>query len=361
MARATTAKYRVFDADGHVFEDERQIFAFLPGIFHGRQELLRNHLFPSPDPYNKTALAIAGRFKEGSVSEEFRRAGYEIGARQWLDFLEMADIEGTVLYPTSALRAGLIRDPVWGAALAQAYNDWMYATFTKDNPKIRAVALLPMQDPQAAAAELRRAVTELGAAGGCIVAAQRRVGLGDRSFDPVYAAAQELDTVIAIHAGGPGNRYEMFDTAIESRCVGHPTSLVIEMTSMMFGGVFDRFPTLRFSFMEGGIAWLLFLRERMHEAHEQWAVQAPALKRDPDEHLASGRIFFHCEADERIIPYAVSVLGEDVLLYASDFPHIDPRKIVREKEHFLARTDLTESAKAKIVRENALRLYKIQP
>jgi len=356
----TTTATRVFDADGHVFENERDIFNYLPGVYRGREELLRTHLFPAPDPYNKTAMAIAGRFKEGAVSETFRRAQFAITAREWNAFLDLSEIEGTVLYPTAGLRLGLIRDADWGVALAHAYNDWMHATFTRDNSRIRAVALLPVQDPQLAARELRRAVTELGAAGGLIVAAQRRRAFGDPYYDPVYAEAQRLDVPIAIHAGGPGDRYEMFDRAIESRCVGHPTSLVIEMTSMMFGGVFDRFPTLRFSFMEGGIAWLLFLRERMHEAYEQWSVQAPELRCDPDEHLTSGRIFFHCEADERIIPYAVSVLGEDALLYASDFPHIAPEKIVAEKEHFLARGDLSEGAKAKIVRTNALRLYKVQ-
>ncbi len=356
----TTTVTRVFDADGHVFENERDIFNFLPGVYHGREELLRSHLFPQPDPYNKTAMAIAGRFREGSVSDTFRKAEFAITAREWNAFLDLSGIEGTVLYPTLGLRVGLLRDADWAVALGHAYNDWMYATFTKENSRIHAVAVLPIQDPQAAVRELRRAVTELGAVGGVIVAAQRRRAFGNPFYDPVYAEAQRLDVPIAIHAGGPGNRYEMFDRAIDSRCVGHPTSLVIEMTSMMFGGVFDRFPDLRFSFMEGGIAWLLFLRERMHEAYEQWAVQAPELKRDPDEHLASGRIFFHCEADERIIPYAVSMLGEDVLLYASDFPHIAPEKIVEEKEHFLARSDLSESAKAKIVHDNALRLYKVR-
>jgi len=357
----TTTATRVFDADGHVFEDERDIFRFLPPPYGGREELLRSRLFPAPDPYNKTAMAIAGRFKEGSVSETFRQAGYEITAREWNAFLDLSDIEGTVLYPTLGLRLGLLRDADWAVALGRAYNDWMHATFTRDNRRIRAVAVLPVQDPQRAALELRRAVTELGAVGGLIVAAQRRVAFGDPLYDPLYAEAERLNVPVAIHAGGPGNRFEMFDRAIESRCVGHPTSLVIELTSMMFGGVFDRFPTLRCSFMEGGIAWLLFLRERMHEAYEQWAVQAPALRRDPDEHLTGGRLFFHCEADERIIPYAVQVLGEDALLYASDFPHISPEKIVVEKDHFLARTDLSESAKAKIVHTNALRLYRIQP
>jgi predicted TIM-barrel fold metal-dependent hydrolase len=356
----TAAKFRIFDADGHIFENEREIFEFLPVPYRGHEELLRSPLFPPMDSWNRTALAIGGRYKEGSNSEVFRKANYAITSREWLEFLARSEIEGTVLYPTAALGFGRVKEVEWGAALAQAYNDWMHAKFTADNPSIRAVALLPMQDPQAAAKELRRAVTELGAVGGIIVAGHRRRGLGDSYSDPVYQEAQDLDTVLAVHAGGPGDRFEIFNSAIEARCLGHPTSLMNEMTSMMFGGVFDRFPKVRFSFMEGGIAWLLFLRERMQEAYEQWAVQAPNLKRSPDEHLASGRIYFHCEVDERIIPYAVSALGEGALLYASDFPHINSDKILHEKEEFLAREDIPVSAKAKILRDNALRLYKLQ-
>lgn len=355
----TTTKLRVFDADGHIFEDERGIFEHLPGVFQGHQELLRSRLFPAMDSWNRTALSIAGRYREGSTSDMFRRANYEITAKEWLAFLAQAEIEGTVLYPTAALGFGRVKERDWGIALAQAYNDWMHETFTKDNPNIHAMALLPMQDPSAGAKELERAVTQLGAPGGVLIAGHLRRPFGDSCYDVLYETAQRLDTMLAVHAGGPGDRFEMLGP-IESRCIGHPSSLIIEMTSMMFGGVFDRFPTLRFSFMEGGIAWALFLRERMHEAYEQWAVQAPALKRDPDEHLSSGRIFFHCEADERIIPYAVSTLGDDVLLYASDFPHIAPEKILHEKEEFMARTDLSEAAKAKIMRDNALRLYKIK-
>lgn len=355
----TTTKLRVFDADGHIFEDERGIFEHLPGIFAGREELMRVPLFPPMDSWNRTALAVAGRLTNGSTSETYRRANFKITAKEWREFLLAAEIDGTVLFPTAALGFGRVREVDWAVALAQAYNDWMYASFTRDNPNIHAVALLPVQDPHAAARELRRAVTELGCAGGFIVAGHRRQALGDAYFDPLYEAAQELDTVLAIHAGGPGDRFDMLGP-IGSRCVGHPSSLIVEMTSMMFNGVFDRFPKVRFSFMEAGVAWIIFLRERMNEAYEQWAVQAPQLKCNPDEHLASGRIFFHCEVDERIIPYAVSVLGDDCLLYASDFPHGAPEKIVREKEKFLARTDLSESTKAKIVRDNALRMYKLQ-
>jgi predicted TIM-barrel fold metal-dependent hydrolase len=312
------------------------------------------------DSWNRTALSIAGRYKEGSTSELYKKANYAITWREWRAFLDTADLSGTVLYPTAALGFARVKEVEWGVALAQAYNDWMSEHFMKADPRIRSIALLPVQDPQAAAKELRRAVTELGMVGGLIIAGHRRTALGDSYYDPIYQAAEELDTVISIHAGGPGDRFEMFDRAIEARCLGHPTSLMTEMTSMMFHGVFDRFPGVRFAFMEGGVAWALFLRERMQEAYEQWAVQAPELKKSPDEHLTSGRIFFHAELDERIIPYAASVFGPGALLYASDFPHVSPEKSLREKNEFMERDDVPDQTKAQIMRENALRLYKIQ-
>ena len=352
--------FKAYDADGHVFENDREIYEFLPAMFRGREELLRNSLFPPMDSWNRAALSIAGRYKEGMTSELFKKANYDITAREWAAFLDTAGISGTVLYPTAALGFARVKEVEWGIALAQAYNDWMREHFMRADPRIRAIALLPVQDAQAAAEELRRAITKLGMVGGLLIAGHRRKPLGDAYYDPIYRTAEELDTVISIHAGGPGDRFEMFDRAIEARCLGHPTSLMTEMTSMMFHGVFDRFPSVRFAFLEGGVAWALFLRERMQEAYEQWSVQAPELKKSPDEHLAGGRIFFHAELDERIIPYAASVLGPGTLLYASDFPHVSPEKSLHEKTEFMDRDDVPDPIKVQIMRENALKLYKIR-
>jgi predicted TIM-barrel fold metal-dependent hydrolase len=149
----------------------------------------------------------------------------------------------------------------------------------------------------------------------------------------------------------------MFDRAIDARCLGHPTSLMIELTNMTFSGVFDRFPRLRFSFMEGGVAWALFTLERMQEAYEQWAVQVPELKREPREHLTSGRLYFHCELEERILPYAAQTLGDHVLLYASDYPHLAPAKVYRTLDEFRARNDLSDASKQRILGDDARRLY----
>ena len=347
----------MFDADGHLFERESEIFEYLEPPFRGRKELLRSNLFPPMDTWNRTALSIAGGYLEGLHSGGPREEGT---VQQWVDFLDEAGIEATVLYPTFGLGFSQVKEVEWGVALANAYNTWLYEKFAKLSPRLKGMALIPIQNPEAAVKELRRAVHELGMPGGIIIAGARRP-LGDRFYHPIYEAAQELDAVVAVHAGGPGTRLEMFSRGIEARCLGHPTSLMIEMTSMMFQGVFDFFPRLRFAFLEGGIAWALFLLERMQEAYEQWSVQAPELKRQPKEHLTSGRIFFHTDLEEDILPFAVQQLGDHVLLYASDYPHLARGKVLGVLKRFQERPDLSDEAKARILGDNARRLYKLQP
>jgi len=349
----------LFCADGHVFENDAEIFEYLRPPFQGRKELLRRDLFPSGDNWNRTALSIIGQYQEGSTAE---RGGGERGERgtagQWLEFLDRAGIEGTVLFSTGGLGFGQLREPQWASALANAYNTWLYEKFLKVTPRLHGMALLPVQNVPDAVNELRRCVNELGMVGALLVAGHRRP-LGDSYYYPIYEAAQELETVLAVHAGGPGNRLDQFDRAIEARCLGHPTSQMIELTSLMFSGVFDRFPRLRFAFYEAGVAWAMFLIERIQEAYEQWGVQAPDLKLAPKEHLTSGRIYFHAELDEEILPYAVQQLGDEVLLYASDYPHLAPVKILHTLEQFKQRRDISDESKARILGQNARRLYRL--
>jgi len=328
----------VVDADGHVRDYENELKRYLA------PQWARRSLLFAKDAHDRD---LGGQLGKRDVT-----------VQTMLQDMDVEGIDTSILYPTNALFIGEVRERDYAAALCQAYNDWLYDRYLSKTPRVKGMAVIPAQFPEDAAAELRRAVNELGMVGG-IIAAAGRVALGDPMYDPIYKAAEELDTVVAIHAGGPGNRLEMLDRAIEQRCLGHPTSLMIEMTSMMFGGVFDRFPRTRFSFMEGGIAWALFTLERMQEAYEQWGVQAPELKHAPKEHLTSGRIYFHCEAGEEILPYAVQVLGDRTLLYASDYPHIAPSKIQHHLEEFQARTDLSEESKQRILGDNARQLYKI--
>ncbi len=347
----------IFDADGHIFESQSQITEFLPPPYRGNMG--GSLLSASGDGWNRRALSVrADAARSGQAGWIGEHTEAPPNAEAWISLLDEAGIDGTVLYPTAFLGVCREKDPDWAVALSTAYNDWMSEKYLKANKRLNAMAILPLHDIDESVKELRRAVKDLGFVG-VVISANQNPPLGDHRYDPLYKAAQELDTVIAIHAGGPTNRFDQLPKAIEARCLGHPTSQMPQMTDMMFSGVFDRFPNLRFSFMEAGVAWIMFLRDRMHEAYEQWSVEVPDLKRAPEDHLKGGQIFFHVEVDELILPYAIGELGDNNLMYACDFPHLRPKRVFHDLDEFRERTDISEEAKTKILGPNARRLYKI--
>lgn len=345
----------MYDADGHIFEVYPEIYEYLEPPFAGKAALRATDFFPAMDDWNRTILAAVGDYAEGSNSPR----GEEGTPQQWIEVLDAMDLEGTVLYPTFGMAIGQVRQVDWAVAVCRAYNDWLHAKYLSHSDRLRGMALIPTIDPVAAADEMRRVIEELQGFVGFFVSAGVAKPLGDPAYYPIYDTARELDVMIAVHAGGPGRRLDMMDRAIMARCLGHPTSQMIQMTHMMFSGVFDRFPEVRFSFMESGIAWILFNLERMEEAYEQWAFEVPELTRRPAEHVTGGQIFFHCELDEQLLPVAVERLGETQLLYASDYPHIAPAKVIEHFRDFQARADLSDQAKERILGENAKVLYKL--
>ena len=108
---------------------------------------------------------------------------------------------------------------------------------------------------------------------------------------------------LAVHAAPTqGIGVDAFDRLIEVRTLSHGFGQMIQMTGMIYGGVFDKFPKLKVAFAEAGCGWVPYLMERMDLEYEHRSAQVPELKRCPSEHLKSGRIFIHCELEERGIP-----------------------------------------------------------
>jgi predicted TIM-barrel fold metal-dependent hydrolase len=96
--------------------------------------------------------------------------------------------------------------------------------------------------------------------------------------------------------------------------------------------------------------------DRMDREYRLRAVEAPLLRAKPSEYIRSGRLYFSCEADERMLPAVIQLLGEDVLLYASDYPHWDMDYPDSARELW-ERTDLSPQVRRKILGENARHLY----
>ncbi|HLY63958.1 MAG TPA: amidohydrolase family protein [Chloroflexota bacterium] len=166
--------FKIIDGDGHIFERDEEINPYLDPKYQSEDGFKNASFFPGIDGWRR-----------GS-------AGGHVDATAWTAFLDQAQMAGTFLYPTTALGFGFARDPQWSAVLARAYNDHVADLYLKRDPRLKAVALLPVLDPGVAADELRRAVGELGMSGGLLPAVGLRQAYGESVFDPIYEAAQSL-------------------------------------------------------------------------------------------------------------------------------------------------------------------------
>lgn len=339
--------HRVIDADGHVVERDDQLLRYLDEPFKGREDLLTGPFFPSLDGWHRAARRIAdGKGRTLTAPQ----------AKEWLAFLDTAGIEMSVLYPTSGLAYGLVKDREWATALARAYNTFLHTEFLQPGKgRLRGMALIPLQDIPEAVKELRRAVTELGMVGAVLPAVGLRIPFGDRHYDPVYAEAERLNCMLAVHgAPAQGLGFDFFERLVEARALSHPFSQMIQCTSMVLGGALERFPRLRVSYMEAGCGWIPFMLERLDA---EFRNRGANLKVPPSEQLRSDRVFFHCELNEAMLPVAVEAVGEGHFFGASDFPHEPAHEFPEIIEAFLKRPDLSDSAKTKILYENPRRLY----
>src|SRR5207249_1488785 len=175
-------------------------------------------------------------------------------ADAWLTALDKGGVEQAVLFPTLGLFMSFLKDRSWAVQFCRAYNSFIHEEFVKVSPRLKAVALLPVQDPQAAAQELRRAVRELGHVGAMLAADGSHV-LGDERFTPIYEEAQR--------------------------------------------------------------------------------------------------------SDEWLLPQALERVGENQIVYASDFPHWD-HSFPGSIDEIRDRPDLTDEQKRKVLADNCRRLYKLQ-
>jgi len=80
------------------------------------------------------------------------------GPEGWVRFLDELGLDAAVLYPTAGLAFGKMIDVDLAVGTARAYNDWLYDSYLKRDQRLKGIALIPLQDPDAAVAELRRAV-----------------------------------------------------------------------------------------------------------------------------------------------------------------------------------------------------------
>jgi predicted TIM-barrel fold metal-dependent hydrolase len=350
---------RIIDGDGHIFEDNAGIIARLESPYREIAQR-KGIIFPPLDHLH------TGRAVETPPQRDQRPM---VGPEGWLDFLDDVGIDWTVLYPTTALSYGKIVSLDYAVAICRAYNDWLHETYLRFNKRFKAMAIIPMQDPEEAAKELRRAVTELGMLGGMMPSNGLAQPLGAKTYWPVYAEADRLGCCLAVH-GGVHDRFGLdhMNMYVPVHALGHPWGLAINCANIVYNGMFERFPRVRIAFLEGGSAWLLLLLERLHASHETHFQHIPAgefgirEEEDPSRYIKKlikdGRLYLGIETEELTMPFAIKTVGSEPFFYSSDFPHeVTNASCKHDIGELLESDEIAAEDKAALLYRNAERFY----
>ncbi len=358
------------DADGHISEDQVDWAQRLPAEFrdraptvvpdeHGRRTVLFDgYRYPSP--------FYEGKGRWATMQLEARSRANPAGMRDPRARLPDMDAEGidlAVLYGTSfVFHANSTYDWRYAQALCRAWNDWAAEYCAAAPERLKFAALVPLGDAMAAAEEAERAIGEHGAVGLSFGPNHEGRSLDQTYFDPIYEVAQRHDVPICVHANNGSGKFCQPIGVHENWLITHaltmPFGLTHALASVVCGGVLERFPTLRVAFLEGGCGWLPFFMDRLDEHVEKLPSLVPWLTKAPSEHIRGGRVYITCEPEEDLA-YPISRVGEDMIMYASDYAHWDS-EFPDSARKIADRPELSADQKSKILRENALRFYGLQ-
>ena len=302
------------------------------------------------------------------MTEEKYRRFYE---RRWsgaalLDGMDVEGVDVTVVFPTAGLLAMGVNDlePDFAAAIARAYNDYLYDLCQADQQRLYGAAMISVHDVGRAIAESERAVKELG-----FKAVFLRPNLVhartwyDPYYDPLWEAIQDLGVPVAFHEG--------IDAALPhvGDCFGlnlflhhiacHPMEMMLAVMNFCGGGILEKDSRLRVAFLEGNVGWLPWLLDRMDDHYElSYAVTDATLPEKPSV-CFKRHCYLSAECDETMTAAVVQRFGADNFVTSTDFPHPDS-KYPRAMDTFIGKPDLSVEEKRRILWDNCVTLYGMQ-
>ncbi len=359
---------RVIDADGHVLEQ----LELDPDI----QAEFGQRLFGDPDlEFDASALASLSEADdplpmESSHAERMYIPGaYEPEAR--LKDMTSEGMDIAVLYPTTP-GLGFIPGAERFGTMCRAYNEWLHQFCQADTSRLIGVGLVPLQDPQAAIAEMERCVEELGFKAVMIRPAPyiEQKKLNEPVYDPFWAAAQSVGcpigvhpfpfpdmpnvvSLLQLHEDGHGNPSK--GLALKQG-LGNALDVMVAMGWFVAGGICERFPRLKVAFLEGSGGWCSPMLERFDHHID---VFGSRYQKTPPSEVFRSQCYISFDPDEHALAYTANspYVGADRILWASDYPHPDAKIPGVVEELRKATATLTDEQRRLIHGENAATFY----
>jgi predicted TIM-barrel fold metal-dependent hydrolase len=362
---------RVIDADGHVLEPDIAWHS-VPEEYRPRStrdSIGLDHVTVAGQEIVTVSLGLLGtpgssmsELENSPMLEEAHAGGFDPHRR--LGDMDSEGIDAAVLYPSIGLNFWAIEEPRAAVALARAYNDWLAEYCAAAPDRLYGAAMVPAQDPDAAEHELRRAHDELGF-GAAFMRPNPCLGrtIAHRAYEPMWETAEALGVTIGIHEGSSntittlGAERKPFNPLV-LHAVSHAFEQMFACAQLITSGVMERHPGLRFAFLEAGGGWAPFWTWRLDEQVHGFGGFCPEMKLLPSEYFAR-QCWVSFEIDEPSLPVLAPLVGEDRIIWGSDYPHHDSTFPGAVKALRDTIAPLDASTRAKILGENARVLYRL--
>ena len=232
---------------------------------------------------------------------------------------EVLDSQGVSLQVLTLTTPGThVESPATAVQLASLVNDEFKEAMETRGHHFTALATLPLNDPAASVKELDRAIAQLGMRGAMLFSNVNGVALSDRRFWPMYELANDRGAVLYIHPEHPVGVEAMMDYWLMP-LVGFLFDTTLAAASLVFSGVVERFPRIRWALCHLGGA-IPYLAERLDRGFHAFKDCRAHIQRPPSTYL---RDFYYDTVNFNLaaLQLAVSFAGPERILAGSDYPH----------------------------------------
>ena len=271
----------------------------------------RHGLEIGKDEHGRTAVMRSGKPFLTQLKAEF----FDLDLR--LSIMDQQGVDMQVLSPASSYFFYWM--PITEALeYARWFNDQLAQAVAKHPSRLIALGTAPLQDSEKAATELERALSELGLRGLEIATNVNGRYLDDSAFYPFWEAAQALGALIFVHPNQVIGADRMRDHNL-ANFIGNTADTSLTFAKLIFGGVLERFPKLKFLLAHAG-GFLPYTWGRLERGYH---IQDPAManiSQPPSEYVKL--LYFDTITHSRMaLEYLIANFGADRVLLGSDYPY----------------------------------------
>ena len=356
----------IVDADSHHYEMEHldEVLPFvendvLKQLLMSNRMKGRGSILPSETSFQDMGGRISRYpLRNSEKTGPGKHRDVQLGNR-WMDAL---GVDYACLFPTQMLHVGLTTNRDIENNLCWAYNRWLTEKILPETEgRFFSMLSLPFSDPKESLRQVEKFGGTKGVTGFCITAV-RTLPVHHNSYMKVYRAIEERGLALSFHSGTNSAEpmFASLNRFATVHALGFPFYSMLHMSNWVTNALGERFPNLPVLWIEGGLAWVPFLMQRLDHEFMLRTSDFPGLKKPPSEYMRE--MYYTTQPLEvtdliQLESTFRMVNAETQLLYASDYPHWDfdvPSKIVNLPF-------LSERARQNILGGNAARLFKLTP